>query len=173
MRSGELQTLRKENVDLGQNWIHVVSRDDVERTKTGESRKIPIHPALLEKRSAAPAPWYFTAEPSNKYPTGDHWMGRQSDWSMAAVWLNKQGLRFYPAKPVSNPLYSEFGANVSQEMIQDSTMHMQVDATFQDIFAFQHPFHINSKTFSGIFTEYSQPGEVGTLIHNRFHSPVT
>ncbi len=77
MRSGELRTLRKEDVDLKQNWIHVVSRDDAERTKTGESRKIPIHPdlrTLLEKRSAAPGPWYFTAEPSNKFPAGDHWI---------------------------------------------------------------------------------------------------
>ncbi len=77
MRSGELRTLRKEDVDLKQNWIHVISREDAERTKTGESRKIPIHPELrklLEKRSAAPGPWYFTAEPSNKYPAGDHWI---------------------------------------------------------------------------------------------------
>lgn len=77
MRSGELRTLRKEDVDLKQNWIHVVSREDAERTKTGESRKIPIHPELrklLEKRSAAPGPWYFTAEPSNRYPAGDHWI---------------------------------------------------------------------------------------------------
>tara|TARA_R110000868_G_scaffold149766_2_gene372529 strand:- start:60483 stop:61613 length:1131 start_codon:yes stop_codon:yes gene_type:complete len=77
MRSGELRTLRKEDVDLKQNWIHVVSREDAERTKTGESRKIPVHPELrklLEKRAAAPGPWYFTAEPSNKYPAGDHWI---------------------------------------------------------------------------------------------------
>ncbi len=77
MRSGELRTLRKEDVDLKQNWIHVVSREDAERTKTGESRKIPIHPELrklLKKRCATPGPWYFTAEPSNRYPAGDHWI---------------------------------------------------------------------------------------------------
>ena len=62
---------------LKQNWIHVVSREDAERTKTGESRKIPIHPELrklLKKRTATPGPWYFTAEPSNRYPAGDHWI---------------------------------------------------------------------------------------------------
>lgn len=45
MRSGELQRLRVEDVDLKGNWIHVVSREGAE-TKTGYSRKVPIHRKL-------------------------------------------------------------------------------------------------------------------------------
>jgi len=74
MRSGELQRLRRDDVDLEQGWIHVESRLGAE-TKTRESRKIPIHPALkglLATNGKSPGPWYFTAEPSVKYPNGDH-----------------------------------------------------------------------------------------------------
>jgi integrase len=75
MRSGELQRLRVEDLDLEENWIHIVSRDGAE-TKTGYSRKVPIHPELkpflegLRKRG----PWLFTAPPSRKYPQGGHWI---------------------------------------------------------------------------------------------------
>lgn len=74
MRSGELQRLRKEDVDLTGNWIHVVSRPGAE-TKTRSSRKIPIHARLREILIALPRPFgplLFTAEPSAKYPAGDH-----------------------------------------------------------------------------------------------------
>ncbi len=74
MRSGELQRLRLEDVDLKGNWIHIVSRDGA-RTKTGHSRKVPIHPRLrphLETLTKRRRPWLFTAPPSKKYPDGDH-----------------------------------------------------------------------------------------------------
>ncbi len=74
MRSGELQRLRPEDVDLNGNWIHVVSREGA-RTKTGQSRKIPIHPRLRPLLQALPKrkrPWLFTASPSEKYPDGNH-----------------------------------------------------------------------------------------------------
>lgn len=45
IRSGELQHLRVEDVDLDGKWIHIVSRPGAE-TKTRESRKVPIHPRL-------------------------------------------------------------------------------------------------------------------------------
>jgi integrase len=69
-----LQRLRVEDVDLAGNWIHVVSRRGGE-TKTRESRKIPVHPRLREILSAFPhsaGPWFFTAEPSPKFPEGNH-----------------------------------------------------------------------------------------------------
>ncbi len=47
IRSGEMQRLRIEDVDLDGNWLHVVSRRGGE-TKTRESRKVPIHPRLRE-----------------------------------------------------------------------------------------------------------------------------
>ena len=49
MRSGELQRLRIEDIDLRGNWIHIVSREGAE-TKTGYSRKVPIHPKSLAFR---------------------------------------------------------------------------------------------------------------------------
>jgi integrase len=45
MRSGELQRLNPDDVDLKGNWIHIVSRVGAE-TKTRRSRKLPIHPRL-------------------------------------------------------------------------------------------------------------------------------
>ena len=75
MRSGDLRRLRPEDVDLEGNWIHIVSREGG-RTKSGLSRKVPIHPrlrpdleSLLPKRKR---PWLFTAPPSRKYPDGNH-----------------------------------------------------------------------------------------------------
>ncbi|HIK93960.1 MAG TPA: hypothetical protein EYG03_18595 [Planctomycetes bacterium] len=74
MRSGELQRLKPENVDLAGNWIHVVSREGGE-PKTGHSRKVPIHRRLLPYLKRMPASsriWFFTAAASPKYPDGDH-----------------------------------------------------------------------------------------------------
>jgi integrase len=75
MRSGELQRLRIEDVDLHGNWINVVSRQGAE-TKTGYSRKVPIHPELKPFLVALPkrGPWLFAAPPCRKYPHGGHWI---------------------------------------------------------------------------------------------------
>jgi integrase len=73
-RIGELQHLLHQDVDLEGGWIHIMSRPGAE-TKTRLSRKIPIHPRLKElltSKSKAPGSWYFCAEPSDKYPAGDH-----------------------------------------------------------------------------------------------------
>ncbi|MBI3410994.1 MAG: site-specific integrase [Planctomycetes bacterium] len=77
MRSGELQRLRKEDLDLVGNWLHVTSRTGAE-TKTKFSRKVPLHPRLrmlFQQKPRNPGPWLFTAKPSRKYPAGDHWIG--------------------------------------------------------------------------------------------------
>jgi integrase len=74
MRSAEMQHLRKEDLDLAGNWLHVVSRPGAE-TKTKMSRKVPLHArlrALLEKVPKKPGPWLFSAEPSRKFPDGGH-----------------------------------------------------------------------------------------------------
>ena len=76
MRIGELQHLLVNDVDLGGNWIHVESREGTE-TKTRRARKVPIHPTLrqiLTEDGCRRGPWYFTAEPSSKFPAGDHWI---------------------------------------------------------------------------------------------------
>ena len=74
IRSGEMQRLRVEDVDLTGNWIQVVSRRGGE-TKTRKSRRIPIHPRLRQILSGLPrsaGSWFFTAEPSPKFPDGGH-----------------------------------------------------------------------------------------------------
>ncbi len=74
MRVGELRRLRREDVDLKLQWIHVVSRPGAE-TKTKTSRKIPIHPALLDLLTDTvrrPGPSYFSAGPSRIFPQGGH-----------------------------------------------------------------------------------------------------
>lgn len=76
MRSGELRQLRREDVDLAGGWFHVVSRQDAQ-TKTKTSRKVPMHPVLQELLRTLPTsngPWFFCAEPSAKFPNGDHWI---------------------------------------------------------------------------------------------------
>lgn len=45
MRVGELQQLQPRHLDLDGGWIHIISREDWQ-TKTGNSRKVPIHPRL-------------------------------------------------------------------------------------------------------------------------------
>lgn len=75
-RSGELQRLLIEDVDLEGGWVHIVSRKGAE-TKTGESRKVPIHDALravLSRLPGSSGPCFFTAPPSKKYPDGGHWI---------------------------------------------------------------------------------------------------
>jgi len=72
MRDGELQRLQPADVDLSGNWIHIRSRDGLE-TKTGDSRKVPIHARLRPFLEALPKqsrPWLFTNPPSKKYPEG-------------------------------------------------------------------------------------------------------
>lgn len=76
MRSGELQRLRFEDVDLKQGWIKIVSRDGAE-TKTRRSRSVPIHPRLLAMLETLPKKkrvWFFSAQPSERYPDGSHWI---------------------------------------------------------------------------------------------------
>ena len=74
MRSGELQRLRPEDVDLAENWIHIISREGA-ATKTGYSRKVEVHARLkpyLAAMTNRSRPWFFTAAPSQKYPDGNH-----------------------------------------------------------------------------------------------------
>ena len=62
-RSGEYQHLLSVDVDFPGNWIHVISRPGAE-TKSGNSRKVPIHPRLrkiLEKSPKSKSKWFFTA----------------------------------------------------------------------------------------------------------------
>lgn len=74
MRSGECRHLQLPDVDLRCNWIKIESRDGYE-TKTGESRKVPIHPCLrtyLKSLTRRKRRWFFTSPATPKYPDGDH-----------------------------------------------------------------------------------------------------
>lgn len=76
MRAGELQRLQVIDVDLAGNWIQVVSREGIE-TKTGLSRKIPIHSRLRPYLTAVTIDrrrWFFESAASKKYPDGGHWI---------------------------------------------------------------------------------------------------
>jgi integrase len=53
MRVGELQQLQPRHLDLDGGWIHIVSREDW-LTKTGNSRKVPIHPRLRSYLQSLP-----------------------------------------------------------------------------------------------------------------------
>ncbi|MFV1964009.1 MAG: tyrosine-type recombinase/integrase [Pirellulaceae bacterium] len=70
MRSGECRYLQPRDVDLRANWIHIESRENYE-TKTGDSRKVPIHPRLrryLRRLAKREHPWFFTSPATPKYP---------------------------------------------------------------------------------------------------------
>ena len=72
MRSGELQRLRYEDVDLKTGWITIASREGAE-TKTRRSRKVPIHDrlrAILEDRPKTLRTWFFESQPSPATPKG-------------------------------------------------------------------------------------------------------
>jgi integrase len=74
MRVGELQHLREEDVDLTSGWIHIVSRPGAE-TKTKLSRRVPIHPVLVDLLrlwGRRKGQLYFSAPPSPKYAGGGH-----------------------------------------------------------------------------------------------------
>ena len=74
VRIGEIIRLRVEDVDFKGNWLHIVSRPGLE-TKTGQDWKVPIHTRLqkiLERVPRGKSGWFFTAQPSCKYPEGDH-----------------------------------------------------------------------------------------------------
>jgi len=94
MRSGELQRLRVEDIDLKRNWIHIVSREGAE-TKTGYSRKVPIHAKLKPLLQALPriGPWLFTAPPSRKYPQGGHWINTKHLNEDFSKLLTKAGVK--------------------------------------------------------------------------------
>lgn len=74
-RSGEVAHLRVEDADLTGNWLHFESRPGYE-TKTGESRKVPIHarlrPVIENALKRNKDGWLFTAQPSRKFPKGGH-----------------------------------------------------------------------------------------------------
>ncbi|WP_254510299.1 tyrosine-type recombinase/integrase [Anatilimnocola floriformis] len=77
MRAGECQRLRYDlgDVDLDGNWIHIVSREGEDKTKSGDSWKVPIHPRLkklLEIIPKSKRTWFLNAPPSRQYPNGDH-----------------------------------------------------------------------------------------------------
>ncbi len=94
MRSGELQRLTPNDVEFANNWIHIVSRDGAE-TKTGHSRKVPIHARLkplLETMPDRKRPWFFTAPPSPKYPNGDHYISTKHLNAGLRKLLEKLGL---------------------------------------------------------------------------------
>lgn len=76
-RIGEVAHLLVAGVDLEGDWLRFESRPGFE-TKTGNSRKVPIHESLrplieaaMRQRSSG---WLFTAQASRKYPAGDHWI---------------------------------------------------------------------------------------------------
>ncbi|MFV1965254.1 MAG: tyrosine-type recombinase/integrase [Pirellulaceae bacterium] len=76
MRSGECRHLQSQDIDFRDNWIHIESRDGYE-TKTGDSRRVPIHPRLLvnlKRFSKRERPWFFTSPATPKYPDGDHFI---------------------------------------------------------------------------------------------------
>lgn len=94
MRSGELQRLRKEDLDLAERWLHIVSRDGLE-TKTRRSRKVPIHPRLfqiLHQHPRRAGQWLFTADRSRKFLKGDHWISTKKLNDKFVALLNRLGL---------------------------------------------------------------------------------
>lgn len=62
MRSGEMQKLQPQDIDLRWNWIHICSRLGLS-AKTGVSRKLPIHPELKREleafKTSAGGKWFF------------------------------------------------------------------------------------------------------------------
>lgn len=76
MRSSNCRNLLVSDVNFDGNWIEVRSRDGAE-TKVGNEWKVPLHPRLrkiLKSLRPADSGYFFTAPPSQEYPSGDHWI---------------------------------------------------------------------------------------------------
>jgi integrase len=74
VRIGDIASLLVRDVDFTNNWLYIVSRSGFE-SKSGDTWKVPIHPRLREILESVPrrdAGWFLTAQPSSKYPLGDH-----------------------------------------------------------------------------------------------------
>ena len=72
LRGGELKYLRHYDVDLTDNWIHVVPRVG-EQQKEHIERKVPIHPELrkyLLRHHITGDGWFFQSTPSHQNPNG-------------------------------------------------------------------------------------------------------
>lgn len=94
MRSGEMRQCHQDDIDFGDSWIHVVSREETP-TKTGESRDVPIHPVLLpflRQGQSLTGPWFYTAEASSRYPNGDHWINTKKLNDRLKTVLKRVGL---------------------------------------------------------------------------------
>jgi integrase len=95
MRSNEVRHLRPKDVDLKNSWIHIVSRSNA-RTKSQESRKVPIHRTCLLPMLQSHRPgdeWYFTMPPSRKYPKGGHWLNTKKMNEAFLKAVKKAGLK--------------------------------------------------------------------------------
>ena len=73
LRSGELQGLRKKDIDLAAGFVHVRQQVDGP-TKSGQERKVPVHPCirpiLCRLLAADDHQLLLTAMPSNRYHAG-------------------------------------------------------------------------------------------------------
>lgn len=70
-RAGEMRRLLVADVDFDGNWIRIESRPGAE-TKSGCSRKVPIHPRLrliLESLSQSGRQWFFATAPTGQLTT--------------------------------------------------------------------------------------------------------
>ena len=97
LRVGELLRLRGEDVDCDQGWIHVVSWADAP-TKTGLSRRVPIHPVLaplLERIGPRPKESAFFTDSEGSPP----------NWRHPNEWI--QGIGAELGMPVGRPTGSD------------------------------------------------------------------
>jgi integrase len=94
LRIGELKHLTWDDVDYGNNVLHIRAKDGW-RPKTGDQRTVPMSPrvrSLIEKLPHQ-SMWVLTAPASAKYPLGDHQISERRLLVALKGIVKKLGLR--------------------------------------------------------------------------------
>jgi integrase len=94
LRIGELKHLTWDDVDYGNNVLHIRPKDGW-KPKTGDQRAVPMSPrvrSLIEKLPRR-SKWIMTAPASPKYPNGDHQVSERRLLLALKGILKKLGLR--------------------------------------------------------------------------------
>jgi integrase len=81
LRIGEVATLRPQDGDLGEGELHVRRREGWGPKTEASERTVPLHRRLLALLQALPkqrGDYFFSAQPSAKFPRGDHHLNHRA-----------------------------------------------------------------------------------------------
>ena len=164
LRVGELVHLKIEDVDLTGAWIHIVNRRE-SRTKTGLSRKVPIHPVLRKILSrynrTKKGNYFFTAPASLRYPQGGHHYNPRDPNVWIQVIAKACGIRVGRG-------YLGICAHSCRHFFRTQTMNSGVNAYVADIWM----GHVGERSTGKLYFHLSDDGSQEWMIRVEFGAPI-